>query len=297
MAASGSGGALGGGGGGTPDRWLVIAVVPRDPLEAELIAQAMVDVGGRAVWEEGGRLVTHLAAHSGPEAAIEALRDRLAHSPVELESWWQPHADWAETWKEGLAPRRIGRRLIVTPTWCDPDVNNGDVVVRLDPGMAFGTAEHGTTRGCLRLLERTVEPGDRILDVGTGSGILAIAAALLGAGRVHAIDGDPFAVEAATDNAEANGVQSAVAVEEAWASVEELEASGPWDGVVANIETGILRPLLSGLAAAVREGGWLLLSGILDHELDGLVADAESHALTLDRVDDDGEWRSVLFRN
>ena len=140
---------------GTPERWLVLAASPRSQLEAEAVAESMIDLGGRAVWESEGRLLTHLPGPTDPDEALAALRVRLpeaAGAPIELETWWQPHADWAEVWKRGLAPRRIADRLVVTPTWCDPLAQPGEIVLRLDPGMAFGTAEHGTTRGCLRLL-------------------------------------------------------------------------------------------------------------------------------------------------
>ena len=285
--------------GGTPTRWLVIAASPGSQLDAESVTAAMVALGGRAVWESGDRLVTHLADPPDPEEVVRALRLRLAddgRGRIEVETWWQPHADWAEIWKRGLAPRRIGDRLLVTPTWCDPAARPKDLVIRLDPGMAFGTAEHGTTRGCLRLLESAVHSGDRILDVGSGSGILSIAAALLGSPAVMALDGDPYAVEAARANAELNGVGSSILVREAWVSAAWLVRLEPRDGVVVNIESGVLRDLLPGLGAAVGPGGWLILGGIADHELDGLEAEVLATGLKVDRVDADGEWRSVLCR-
>jgi len=282
-------------------RWLVLAVRPPDNDEqAEaLVVECLIELGGRAVWEEAGRLVTHVAEPDDPIAFLAHAEDRLREvggADLELESDWQAHEDWAEIWKRGLAPRRLTPRLIVTPSWETPELQPGDIVITLDPGMAFGNAEHGTTRGCLRLMDDTVSAGDRVLDIGTGSGILAIAAVHLGAREVVGLDGDPLACEASRENLVRNHAMERVTIQESWATVASLEGLGVFDGLVANIESGILRPLLPGIRAAVRPGGWVILSGILGEELDSVLQDAESHDLVRPSVDADGEWRSVLLR-
>jgi ribosomal protein L11 methyltransferase len=185
---------------------------------------------------------------------------------------------------------------VVCPTWIEPDLRADDVLLRLDPGMAFGTAEHGTTRGCLRLLSAVLEPGQRLLDVGTGSGILAIAGLLLGAESALGIDGDPYALEAAVENAKRNGVDARLETREAWLGPEELEGLGSFDGVLANLQTRILGPLLPGLARAVAPAGWLIVSGILDDEVEGVTEIGRSLGLPVVGSDEDGRWRSVLFR-
>lgn len=282
-------------------RWLEVAA--RCPSGGELeplLGEGLVALGGRAIHEVEGRYVTHVEEPADPEAflrrAREVLEDLVAPAPVEVSTRWIEHEDWAETWKRGLAPRRIGPRLVVTTTWHPVDARAGDVVIAIDPGMAFGTAEHGTTRGCLRLLQNALSQGDRVLDVGAGSGILAIAAALLGAGDVLALEGDPLAVEALAENVTLNHAQGKVRWETRWADAEALAALHPLDGIVANIETGILRPLLPGFAAGVRQGGWLVLSGILAEEWPGMRADAVEAGFAFVAVDEDGEWRSGLFR-
>lgn len=307
-----------------PERWLTLRVQPTDqaggePLDSDtevdddsaqaLLADALVDFGGRAVHEEDGWLVTHLPeaqalalADAGePEDVLQQIGARLRASlwfggeHVSIEAAWQEHGDWAELWKRGLDARRIGARFVVTPTWIEPEVKPGDRVLTLDPGMAFGNAEHGTTRGCLRVLETCVEPDSRLLDVGAGSAVLSIAAALLGAREVEAIEMDELAIPTAIENVERNGVATQVRVRQARVDAADLAALGPHDGVIANIETGFLLPLLDGLHAATRPGGWLLLSGILQTEADVMRSAAEALGLTLTARDDDGEWCSLLF--
>ena len=282
----------------TPERWLEVRL--RNPgADAELLVEALLDAGGRAVWEEDGWQVTHLPDPGTPQEldrVVAGLRGALpGGDALELETRWQRQEDWAEFWKRGLDARRVTPRIVVTPTWIEPDTRPGDLVISLDPKMAFGNAEHGTTRGCLRILDRAVRPGDRLLDVGAGSAILSIAGALLGAGSVDALEVDPLAIPAARENLEANGVADTVTLGLRRVTAADLRGMEPYDGVMANLETGFLRPLLPGLAVAARPGGWVLLSGILAHEWEEVRGLAESLGLHFREVDADGEWRSGLF--
>lgn len=282
-------------------RWLELGVRGADAGDLEpLLAEGLMALGGRAVQEAEGWYVTHLEDPGVPEDEVRAravalFADLLGEVPVSVCTRWIRHEDWAESWKRGLAPRRLTPRLVVTPSWMDPHAGPGDRVVVVDPGMAFGTAEHGTTRGCLRLLDGVVREGDAVLDVGSGSGILAVAAALLGAGDVLALEGDPLAEEALAENVAVNGVADKVRFQMRWADAASLAAEGPRDGVVANIESGILRPLLPGFAGALRPGGWLILSGILDTEWEALRSEAAAAGFAFRALDADGEWRSLLF--
>lgn len=282
-------------------RWLEMSVrCPSAGDRSALLADGLVSLGGRAVEERGGWYVSYFAEPEDVDAFVREARDLLTEetglSSIQIEHGWQLHEDWAETWKRGLVPRRVSERIIVHPSWALPtDVRPEDVVIVLDPGMAFGTAEHGTTRGCLRLLDGTVRNGERLLDVGAGSGILGIAAARLGADQVVAIEADPLACEALVENIERNRVADRVTLIEAWATAESIAAQGPVTGIIANIERGLLEPLFDGFSRAVVPGGWLIVSGILDHEWDDLRADVTRSGFRFRKLDADGEWRSGLF--
>lgn len=281
-------------------RWLELRVRSADHTVRDLLPEALVALGARGVVEDADRFVAWFEEPDDADAfardAGQRLADETGTSDLEVDWRWQEHEAWAESWKRGLRPRRIGERLVVHPSWKPPrDRRPDDLVIVLDPGMAFGTAEHGTTRGCMRLMEHAVTAGDRVLDVGAGSGILSIAAARLGASKVVAVEGDRLACEALRENLDRNRADRHVRVVETWCDAEALAAMGPFDGVVANIETGLLRPLIPGLAAAVDHDGWLIVSGILEDEWSAVAADLVDRGFDPPEVDEDGEWRSGRF--
>ncbi len=194
--------------------------------------------------------------------------------------------DWANAWKDHFHVLHIGRRTVIVPSWRDYQPAAGDVVITLDPGMAFGTGLHPTTRLCLAALEDLVRPGDRVLDLGTGSGILAIAAARLGAVSIDALDTDGVAVRVAAANVEANGLSAAVTVRQG-----SLAAGTPaYDLVVANIIASVLRDLAAALASAVRPGGLLLASGIIQERESEVAAAFTSAGLTVRERHAEGDW-------
>jgi len=281
-------------------RWLQLRARPRASADlSALLVEGLLALGARAAEERDGWVVTALEEPSEPDAFVARARDTLREvagsDDFDLEVEWRSHEDWAETWKRGLAPRRITDRILVRPSWTPAPEGSPPVEIVIDPGMAFGTAEHGTTRGCLRLLDQVVRPGDRVLDVGAGSGILAIAAARLGASDVVAIEADALACEALRENLVHNGVAGCVRCVEALVGPEDVAARGPVRGVVANIESGPLTGLMTGFVRALAPGGWLILSGIMAHEWPSVRAVAEREGLSLRQVDEDGEWRSAHF--
>ncbi len=213
-------------------------------------------------------------------AAAEALGGRLAEVADQ---------DWGESWKKGLGPISVGR-IFVRPSWVAAAAPAGAAEVILDPGMAFGTGTHPTTALCLGALSSLLasRPGASVLDVGTGSGLLAIAARKLGAGRVVGIDNDPVAVKVARENAALNGVGAALELGE-----EPLDSlAGTFDVVVANILANTLVDMAAALARRLAPGGVAVVSGILAPQAEGVRAAYVKAGLAaapdLDRQD--GEW-------
>ena len=203
-------------------------------------------------------------------------------------------ADWMNAWKEFFGPVRAGDHLVVKPTWSEYDAYPGDIVVEIDPGMAFGAGGHETTRMSLRLIEQFLYPGETVIDVGSGSGVLAIAAAKLGASVVYALEADPVAADVARENAAANGAD-AVQVEHS-DLLAALPAGMQADMVVANIIADVIIRLIPELDGVLRQSGMFICSGIIDSRLDDVLEVLRCNALRPIVVESDGEWRSVAAK-
>ena len=281
--------------------WLELSVQSPSSIElGPLLVEGLLVIGGRAIVEADGWYVTYVEFPEDVDVfvqrATETLQAISGTEVPEIRTRRLAHEDWAETWKRGLAARLITERILVRPSWITAPTNTAQVDIVIDPGMAFGTAEHGTTRGCLRLLDKVVQSGDRVLDVGAGSGILSIAAALLGAEEVVAIEADLFGFEALCQNVERNSVTNRVQCFELDVDAKGIRNFGPVSGVVANIEMQTLARLMPGLSGARENGGWLILSGIQRKEWPDMQGITERFGLNSIEVDADGEWRSGLFR-
>lgn len=198
--------------------------------------------------------------------------------------------DWAEAWKEHYGIERAGT-IVVRPAWIDYEASAGEVVVSLDPGMAFGTGQHPTTRMCLEAVQGRLRPGAAVLDLGTGSGILAIAAVKLGASSCIALDIEEQAVMAARENVDLNGLSDSIKV--ILGSLDHV-TPGAFDVIFANINAGTIIRLAADLRARMRPGGVLLAGGVVA-ERESAVGDALAAAgLRLDRTLRDGEWRTFV---
>jgi ribosomal protein L11 methyltransferase len=245
----------------------------RDAETAPMPGQAR-PAPGRAI------LVAFFAGREEAGAAQAHLGGELAAVPEQ---------DWSETWKAGFTAFRVGP-VFVRPSWIRAELPAGAVEVVLDPGMAFGTGTHPTTALCLAALAETVPPAAAVLDVGTGSGLLAIAAAKLGATRVVGTENDPVALEVAKENAARNGVRCE------WTMAVPSAIEGTFEVVVANILANTLVALAPELAPRLEPGGVLFLSGILAGQEDEVRAAylAEGLLDVEDRAD--GEWRLLALR-
>jgi ribosomal protein L11 methyltransferase len=205
--------------------------------------------------------------------------------------------DWSTSWKEHFKPLRVGKNLVVKPTWEDYPAGPEDILLDIDPGMAFGTGTHPTTMLCLTVLEK-IFPGLHgtgktltALDVGTGSGILTIAAAKLGISHISAVDIDQEAVKIAQENCRLNGVEERVTVSDTPLAL----IPGSFDIVLANILAEDLVRMAADLIAHVKPGGLLILSGILIEKETMVIDDYANSEMTLTEVSREGEWSCLVF--
>ncbi len=284
-----------------PHRWLVVTIELPSAELAGLYAEGIFAFSGQAVEERGSTLITYLPpSEEFPEILVDNLGRALRHvhdgqSP-EITWAWQEDRDWSEEWKKGLAPRRVGEHLIVAPSWTKPQPAPDDIVITIDPQMAFGTGEHASTRGALRLLERTVRAGAHVLDIGTGSAVLAIAAARLGAERVRGIEADADALINAVENVERNDVLDRVSLEQRLVDAPFLRTLGTFDLILANILSSVIIPLLPAFLNGLRPSGHVIVAGILQAESDAFVDEAERAGFDLVREDREEEWWAALLR-
>ncbi|MBN1120440.1 MAG: 50S ribosomal protein L11 methyltransferase [Anaerolineae bacterium] len=198
--------------------------------------------------------------------------------------------DWADAWKQHYHPVRIGLRILIKPAWLEADVRENDIVIEMDPGMAFGTGTHPTTQLCLEACERFIKPGMTVADLGTGSGILAIAAARLGARVVVAVDVDEKAVQVAQENAARNGVSEQIRVSKG--SVKELLAAGKQFEIgLANLTAKIIQTVIpDGLEKIVMPGGRFIFSGVIDEQQDEVCSALEQIGLMVSDIQQRGDW-------
>ena len=276
-------------------KWIEIKVVfdqaGNDPadrqLAADLISDIFYDFGLQGVvvedpgiipeedWAEDavGRAVSHsvsayLPEDSQAETRCRTLEKKLAHLEEQfgiisrISYKERDDEDWAHAWKAYFWPQKISRRLVVKPTWREYTTASDDIVIELDPGMAFGTGTHPTTALCAAMIEAYLQKGDRFLDVGTGSGILMIAAARLGAARVCGIDRDETAVQVAAANLKLNSIQPHRFEVKAANLIDETNDT--YDIIAANILTHVILELITDIRRVLNPGGIFICSGIIE---------------------------------
>jgi ribosomal protein L11 methyltransferase len=220
-----------------------------------------------------------------------------AHFVGELQTRVVDEEDWANAWKDYYHVTHIGQRLVIRPSWREYTPREHEVVVTLDPGMAFGTGVHPTTRMCLEQVERRVQSGMRILDVGTGSGILALAAAKLGAKHVDAIDNSSVAAESATANVAINNLDDRISVVQGVLDAMEAErVAGQYDLVLANIIAHVIGSIAPSLVQVLAPQGLLVVSGIIEarrHDAEGPLLESGLQLVEETKIDD---WLALVYR-
>jgi len=258
--------------------------VPDTELDAELAADLLWRCGTSAVEERPGRPGRRVLVGDADEPRVRAgLAEGWTLAALEVDD----HS-WRDQWRAWAAPSRVGR-VVVQPAWLPAAPRrDGDVVVVLDPGQAFGDGRHPSTRLALGALAAHLRPGATVLDAGSGSGVLAVAARLLGAGRTLAVDIAPAARAATAANAAANGVE--VEIGDDLAAVQ-----GTWDVVLANIGAAALVGLAPVLGPLVAPGGVLVLSGLLEHQAGDVVAAYHGFAPVGPAAVEDG-WAAPVLR-
>lgn len=271
----------------------VKAVLAEEPLEWSLWVDTFDRHGLPGTVQESNP--PSLSAYVAPSdlGLIPPLRDELLDlGAVDVVTREVAEQDWAEAWKQFFKPRRVGQRLVVVPSWETFDAQPSDIILDLDPGQAFGTGDHPTTRGSLEQLERAGCQGMRVADIGCGSGILSVAAMKLGAASLVGVDTDSPAVEATIENAARNGV----AVEAILGmGFDQLADREPFDLVLSNIISAALIKLAPQAAKFVRPGGKWIVSGIIQANWPDVDKAATRAGFKLVENQVEGEWVTATF--
>lgn len=291
---------------GNMKRWLAVSLlIPKrfeEPISNFLIEQGATgveEVDEGAEWE---RLKTYFLQNGKEKGVLRALHRYLRSlrnmdtelSKIKMESVSIPEQDWGKNWKRFFKPLRVGSRFVVKPPWSRIRLKRGEIPIEITPGMAFGTGTHATTRLCMEALEKRLKKkGLSVLDVGTGSGILSIAAARFGAREVYGLDTDGVAVENARENVKQNHVSDIVRIRKA--RIGNIRKR--FDTVVANLDFRSLKRTRRALIRHLKKGGFLILSGVLEKE-EGRLRQHYMETGFLQRMDvaQEGEWVCLTFR-
>lgn len=225
---------------------------------------------------------------------IKALESRGVNTaPAVLTTAELQDEDWSDTWKQYFHTEKPGERVVIKPTWEEYAPQGDEVVIELDPGAAFGTGTHATTSMCIRQLEKLVKPGMTVFDVGTGSGILSIISAKLGAKNIQAVDYDDSVLKIVEENLEQNNVQDIISVAQ---SDLMQNVHGKAELIIANIIADIIIRLFDQLDEHLEQGGTLLTSGIIEDRIEDVLAAAEKHGYgVVERLENKG-WACITFK-
>jgi len=281
-----------------PQSWQILALHPAHDLE-EILTAYLFELGAVGTHQSEDRLLVYFPepCEIAPiENAIQAFLAQLRAGGINLPPLIMTRErlaaqDWHSAWKRYFKPFLISDRILIRPSWETAALASGQIEIVIDPKQAFGTGHHATTRCMLRMLEKYLRPGMSVIDVGAGTGILAIAAAKLQPGvQIIALDNDPIAVEAAQENIHLNRVQDCIKLYAGPLAALRLQAV---DLILANLQHHILVELLPDFAQFLKRDGMLLMSGILEHEGASIKSAAERMGLACLEIRQEGEWLTV----
>ena len=265
-----------------------------DPAAFEDYIGILTVEGFEGFWEDGAALRAYIPAgrwHDSLLAPLAAALHRSASlrslAPAAIRTAPIEQRNWNEAWEATIRPIRVTERIVIAPTWHPHEAAPGDVVLTIDPKMSFGTGYHETTRLMLRLIERHVRAGDVVLDVGSGTGVLAIAALKLGAARAVGVDNDEWASVNANENAGLNGVSGRCDFRRG--ELGAVQERG-FDLIVANIQRNVIEPMIGGFLTRLQPRGKLLLSGLLVGDRDAMLARLSEARLSLFDEEGENEW-------
>lgn len=282
--------------------WLAVTVSTTAEAE-EAVNHILFGEGakGTVIEEENKRVTAYFPANDDGGSLVERIKKRVCGLKEFGLDIGRPKVvikrvqdeEWANAWRENYHPFRVTQNIVIKPSWRLFVPQKNDVVIEMDPGMAFGSGLHFTTKSCLVLLEKHVKKGDLVLDVGTGSGILAIAAAKLGAGEVVALDIDEVAVQVAIANVQDNDVRDVVRVIHSSPENVELEKCNM---IVANIIAEVIVELLPCFNRLLKDGGTFIGAGIILKRLDAVLEAAEKQGMVLKETysDEQEQWVSIV---
>lgn len=271
--------------------WLEV----RMTLPPEIDSSVFVDLYGahgiESTLEEKGELIGAIANVAGADERVGELTAALISTgATEVQTQVLPETNWEEAWKQFFVPRRVGKHFVVRPTWEEFEALPDDLVIVLDPGQAFGTGDHPTTRLCLELMERSPIAGARVADVGCGSGILSVGACLLGATEVDAVDIEAISVEVAKENAARNSVTFRAVAGDGLAVL-----TGVYDVLLSNIISATLIRLSSDVPRYLRPGGHWIVSGVIHANWPDVQFFAEKAGFRLVEKVEEGDWVAACF--
>ena len=273
--------------------------VTRDISEA--VSDFIFGLGAGGIVEEPNELVASFdesfdasTIREALETYLHSLRDLLKITfPISIKTETLENRDWSAEWKKTLKPLEISDTILIKPTWVDTPTPAPPIIIEIDPEMAFGSGEHATTRMTLQLVEKTIQPNSRVLDVGTGTGILAIGALKLGADQVYGFDIDPIAAQTAFRNAEKNGVADRF---KSYAGSIDAVRLDPFDMIMANVNRTQIINMLPQMNRLLAADGVLIISGILDTEEQRICDACEHENLNIIEIRHEQEWLAFETR-